>query len=153
MMESVMKKRNQIIPEVHIIIKKNDKYLLARRCNTGYQDGKYHFPAGHIENDESPKQAATREAQEETDLVVHEKDLKFVHVMYRNIDNEGDRVAFFFETNIYDGEARINEPEKCDDIGWFTKDKMPDKIMPYVKRAFDYISRGIKYSEVKNIDY
>ena len=45
-----MANRNKAIPAVYIFLEKDGKFLIARRCNTGYQDGNYQVPAGHIDD-------------------------------------------------------------------------------------------------------
>ena len=46
--ENHMKIRNKTVPAAYIILKKDGKVLLARRCNTGYEDGNYHITSGHV---------------------------------------------------------------------------------------------------------
>ena len=43
------KERNKIIPASYAVLIKDNKVLLVRRFNTGYEDGKYSLPAGHVE--------------------------------------------------------------------------------------------------------
>jgi 8-oxo-dGTP pyrophosphatase MutT (NUDIX family) len=38
---------------VHLLLIKNDQILLLRRFNTGWQDGFYSLPAGHVDAGES----------------------------------------------------------------------------------------------------
>ena len=42
--------------------------LLSRRYQTGWHDGEYSVPAGHVEAGETVTQAALREAREEVGL-------------------------------------------------------------------------------------
>ena len=39
------------------------------------------------------------------------------------------------------------EPNKCDDIGWFELDNLPENTIPYIKHAIECISKNIVYSE------
>ncbi len=146
-----MKKRYRIIPEVHIIVKKDDKVLLCRRYNTGYEDGKFHFPAGHVENNESPQETAIREIKEEANLTVNKKDLQCVHVMYRNFEKEIDRIAIYFQTDHFTGIPKIVEQNKCDKVDWFPVDNFPKNTIFYVKKAYDFINKKQMYSEVREM--
>ena len=50
---------------VFIIFQKEDQIWLQRRANTGYRDGEYDVPSGHVEVGEAMSAAAVREAKEE----------------------------------------------------------------------------------------
>ena len=47
---------------VYIILIKDGKILLGRRFNTGWQDGNYGLPSGHLEPEESMMEALLRES-------------------------------------------------------------------------------------------
>ncbi len=80
--------RNKIIPAVFLLLQKDNNVLLQRRYNTGFQDGKYTLISGHVEKGEPPMKAVCREAKEEAGIIVKEKDLTFLHVLYRrSFDN------------------------------------------------------------------
>ncbi|MGB2762695.1 MAG: NUDIX domain-containing protein [Minisyncoccales bacterium] len=90
----MLKERFKITPSVYLVLIKDDKILLSRRYNTGYFDNHYSFPAGHLDGEETLKQAMIREAREEIGIVLNPKDLELIHTMNRRIpDNE--RVDFF----------------------------------------------------------
>lgn len=58
--------------------------LMLRRANTGWMDGFYSLPAGHVEvGHESVKEAMVREAKEEVGIDIQEKDLEVLSVMHR----------------------------------------------------------------------
>jgi 8-oxo-dGTP diphosphatase len=137
--------RFKLILSVYLILVKDDKVLLLRRANTGYEDGKYSLPAGHADGDEPGREATAREALEEAGIKVKPQDLKFAHCMHRLQNDE--RVDFFFTADKWEGEPKNMEPEKCDDLSWFPLDNLPDNIIPYIKQSLESQRDGIYYSE------
>ena len=138
------KERFKVIPAVYLILKTEDKYLFGKRLNTGYMDGFYQFPSGHIEGNESLKTAMTREAKEEIDLDIAQKDLNLVFVSHRFIENEAERVDFFFECiNFDEKQIKNNEPEKCSDLKWLKKDNL--EIVSYIKEVLESLTQGGNY--------
>lgn len=132
------------------ILERDGQILLARRCNTGYADGLYQMPSGHVEADEYPVEAAAREAKEEVGVDIAVRDLEFVHASYRinKVDGAGDYVDFFFKTNKWSGEPTNQEPEKCDELAWFSIHKLPENTVPVIKEVIAYIRDGKPFSEV-----
>ncbi len=99
-----MKIRNKPVPAVYILLEKEGKILLGRRMNTGYQDGNYQVPAGHVEEGELPTEAIIREAKEEVNVDLSLNDLELVHVEYRpKHDPSGDRIDLFFKAKKWGG--------------------------------------------------
>lgn len=144
-----MKTRNKATPAVYIFLQKEGDILLARRCNTGYQDGNYQVPAGHVEEGELPTEAIIREAKEEVGVDAEVKDLELVHVSYRpKHDDTGDRVDFFFRTEKWVGEPTIMEPNKCDDLKWVSPNDLPANITPHVRDAIQSTIKGVFYREL-----
>ena len=143
------RERNKAVPAVYLILRKGDKILLMRRQGSGYYDGWYSVPAGHVEAGELPLEGLVREIVEELDIVIDPKDTKLVHIMYRTKSDEtGDRADLFFLSTKWSGELRIMEPNKCDDIKWFPINALPEKMMHHVKEAIQNIEKGIIYSEL-----
>ena len=138
--------RYKFISAVHLILIKKDKVLLLRRFNTGYEDGNYGVPAGHIDQGERAKTAMIREAREETGIKINESDLEVVHIMHR-MGNDQERIDFFMTARKWTGEPRICEKNKCDELLWCDLDKLPQNVIPYIKSALKYISRNEFYSE------
>ncbi len=132
------------------ILERDGKILMARRFNTGYADGQYQMPSGHVEKDEYPIEAAAREAKEEIGVDIAIEDLKFVHASYRinKVDDAGDYVDFFFKATKWSGEVINAEPEKCDELVWVSMDAVPENTVPVLKEAVEYIREGLPFSEV-----
>ncbi len=144
-----MKTRNKAVPASYLFLEKEGKILVARRCNTGYQDGNYQVPAGHIEEGELPTEALIREAKEEINIDLSTKDLELVHVSYRpKHDETGDRVDFFFRAKTWSGEVTNMEPDKCDDLKWVSYDELPDNMTLHVMKAIKNMNKGVFFEEI-----
>ena len=121
---------------VNIILRKGDSVLLLRRANTGWADGYYTLPAGHLEGDEPLTQAAAREVHEEVGVIVESNNLRLVHVMHRsNREDDRERLDFYFMTEQWRGEPWLAEPEKSDDLGWYRASELPERTLENVTRA------------------
>lgn len=130
---------------VHLLFLTEDCILLARRYQTGWQDGQYSVPAGHVEAGETVTAAAIREAAEELGLALAPANLAVVHVMHRRSDDE--RVDFFCRVNGWTGPIRNGEPDKCDDLRWFPLVALPENVIPYIRHALACWQAGEAYSE------
>lgn len=135
-----------VVISSYMIFRQDDKVLLSRRCNTGYRDGEYGLPAGHIEENEFATAAAAREALEEVGVKVKTKDLIPAHIMHRHCGDH-ERIDFFFAVERWTGEITNAEPDKCDDVQWFAWDELPTNTIPYIRTAFGYYREGRFYSE------
>ncbi len=130
---------------VHLFFFRNGQVLLSRRFNTGYRDGEYSVPAGHLDGNETVRVAAQREAAEEVGVQIALDDILFSSVMHRN---EGDeRIDFFVAIRSWDGEPFNNEPDKCDELRWVPVTALPANTIPYVRRALEIHSKGICFDE------
>lgn len=131
---------------VFAAIIKDHKVLLLQRQNTGWLDGFWDTPSGHLEENETVQAAARRELQEETGLRVDEDELRLFHVC-QNYHSEGRPYIFFiFEAMQWSGEPTIQEPDKCADMRFFELDQLP-KVTPYVKLALGNLpDPGVTFS-------
>ena len=135
-----MKKRFRCTVAVHLLLIRGKKLLLLRRYNTGFCDGMFSVPAGHIDGNENVIEAMLRETKEEITVDVDEKDLKFTQVMHRKKPDE-ERIDFFFESQSWNGKIKIGEPDKCDKLEWADLDNLPENIVPYVRHAIEQYIR------------
>jgi len=130
---------------VHLFFFREHKILLLRRFNTGYGDGQYSVPAGHLDGGETVLAAAAREAEEEIGVRFEASDIQFSTVMHRIEDDE--RVDFFLHIRSWDGEPVNAEPDKCDELLWVDVNDLPENTIPYVRRAIQNHRTGIKFDE------
>lgn len=144
-----MSKAHTNVPASYLVLFKENKTLLLRRFQTGYEDGKYSVVAGHVDPGENFTQCMIREAKEEAGITLHRKDLRVCHIMHRDSHwaDDRERVEVFFTCDKWEGEITNMEPEKCDDLTWFDLDHLPENMIPYITKALHYISEGIPYSE------
>lgn len=145
----------KVTPSIFVALIKKDKVLLIRRQNTGWCDGFYDLPAGHLEDQEKLKQAAARELLEETGVTAKPKDLKLIHLHQNHHRPDNPHYGYIFKAAKWAGEPKLTEPEKSDDIGFFDLKNLPDKITPYVKEALENLDSGevtISYHEPDSIE-
>lgn len=127
------KKRFKLVVDVHLILRRENKILLLKRQNTGYEDGSYHLPAGHMDGNEPVTRALIRESREEIGIDIDEGDIQLVHIMHSMTNSE--RMGFFFETQKWSGEITNMEPEKCSELEWFDIAGLPTPMVPYALYA------------------
>jgi len=132
---------------VHLFFFRKNQILLIRRFNTGFRDGEYSVPAGHLDGGEAVMLAGIREGQEEVGVDIEERNMSFSTVMHRIEDDE--RVDFFVQVHQWQGEPFNAEPDKCDDVRWVEIDKLPVNTVPYVRQALSNHLNGISFAEYK----
>ena len=130
---------------VHLLFFRDNQILLLRRFNTGFEDGNYSIPAGHLDGDETVRVAAQREALEEIGVHIDIEDIVFANVMHRKSDDE--RVDFFVHIKAWDGEPFNTEPDKCDELRWCDLDSLPENTIPYVEQAIQNFRDGVVFEE------
>ena len=139
-------KRNQNVPASYLVLLKENKILLSKRFNTGYEDGNYSMIAGHVEEGETFTEAIIREAYEEAGIILQNYHLNVMHVMHRrSIDSE--RVDIFFIAKKWEGEIENKEPNKCADLSWFKLDNLPINTIPYIREVIYRVKDNVYYSE------
>jgi 8-oxo-dGTP diphosphatase len=133
---------------VHLLFFRDNQILLSRRFNTGYADGQYSVPAGHLDGGETVMDAAAREAEEEVGVKLEQSHMTFSTVMHRMEGNsEDERVDFFVHVQQWQGEPFNAEPDKCDDLRWVDIHQLPVNMVPYVKQALKNHLTGIPFDE------
>lgn len=131
---------------VYLILIRDGKTLLARRFNTGWMDGKYSLIAGHLDGKEKVTDAMIREAYEEAGIKIAKEDIRPLKVLHR-MSTDQEYMDFFFIAEKWEGEPKIMEPEKCDDMSWFPLSNLPENTLPHVKDVIEHYKDGIPFIE------
>ncbi|QDX93072.1 NUDIX domain-containing protein [Brevibacillus laterosporus] len=120
---------------VHIFLREDDKILLLRRYQTGYEDGNYSVVAGHLDGGEQVIEATIREAREEAGIELSPEQITITGIMHRFSMDE--RIDFFVTATEWLGEIYNAEPHKCDELAWFSIHDLPQNTISYIKKAIE----------------
>lgn len=144
----MVNKRLMFRAACYLLLIKGNKILLLRRFNTGWEDGKYTLISGHLEKSETVKQAMVREAKEEAGINLDTKDLRVVHTMHRKSNDDLEYIDFFLVARKWQGQPKIAEPEKCDEIRWFALNNLPGSTLLHIKLAIRSYANKVSFSEL-----
>jgi 8-oxo-dGTP diphosphatase len=117
--------------------------LLHLRQDTGYLDGHWATLAGHVEEGETARAAAAREALEEAGVRIDEADLEPLTTLHRITPGAGQveqRVDFFWTAHRWTGTPRITEPGKNAAMDWFPLTALPDPVVPHERTVLTGLS-------------
>ncbi|MEV0401835.1 NUDIX domain-containing protein [Actinoallomurus sp. NPDC050550] len=126
-----MPERYRSIIDVHVILERGDEILLLERQGTGYGDGMFHLPSGHLEQGESVADGAVREVREEVGVRVDPADLRLAAVVHHCHRPDLARVGMFFATARWEGEPYNAEPHKCGKLLWCDPAVLPSNTIGY----------------------
>lgn len=134
---------------VHVMLQRSgaqgDQLFLLRRAGTGFMDGYYVLPGGHVQAGESLTQAAARECEEETG--VRPASLRAVCVLpYRSGRHQGINVVF--EGGDLPGDPGLGEPAHCDRAAWFDRSALPHPVAPWLPEVLEMSARGDWFREL-----
>ncbi|GAA2407498.1 hypothetical protein GCM10010191_14790 [Actinomadura vinacea] len=117
--------------DVHVILEREGEILLLERQGTGYCDGMFQPPSGHLEDGETVIQGAAREAREEVGVHIDPADLRLATVVHYRQRPELTRIGFFFATDRWVGEPYNAEPDECAKILWTDPAVLPSNTIDY----------------------
>lgn len=138
--------RFKLIPSVYLILENDNKILLSRRFQTGFEDGKYGMVSGHAEEKETMREALSREVLEEIGINIDPSSLEHVLTMHRNCGDH-ERMDLFFRVDKWMGEINNKEPNKCSALSWFPLNEFREDTIPYINKAIECYLKGEKYCE------
>ena len=118
--------------------------LMLKRAGTGYCDGYFDLPGGHLEANEDIFDGMIREAKEEIGITIKREDMEILHIYHRY---KGGMLKFVFKTDKYNGIPINNELDKCEKIEWIDFEYLPENIVPSIKIELDNIKNCVYYSK------
>lgn len=110
--------------------------LLRRGSKSKNEKGLWSKPGGQIDFGEKVAEAMKREIKEETDLEIE----LWGYLPHTDhiIGEDGQHwVAFNYLGRVVSGVAKIMEPEKCEELGWFDLDKLPDGLQQTTRESVE----------------
>lgn len=139
-----MEDRLSIKAAVFVVLERDGKIFMLRRSNTGWGDGKWTVPSGHVEKGQTIVAAAQAEAFEETTVTIAAEDLEFLHTQYLL-----DRYAnYYFKATKWEGEPEIGEPHLASECGWFSYEKIPEDTIVQILEVLNEVKEGNYFSDM-----
>ena len=129
---------------VYGVLRESERILLIRRAGTGYRDGEWSLPAGHLNGGEDAVTGLVRELREELGIVAEPTSCRLVLVMHSAPEDSADweYLNLFFVVNNWVGEPVNAEPAKCSELRWADVSALPAGVVDYVGEALIAIEQG-----------
>ncbi|MFN2636936.1 MAG: NUDIX domain-containing protein [Gemmatimonadaceae bacterium] len=138
-----MTQRQQVTVDVHVILERADRVLLCLREGTGYADGLFCLPSGHLDDGETVIDCAIREAREEVGVLIDPDHLRPATVVHHLSPEGRPRIGVFFAVSEWGGEVVNAEPNKCGGIEWVPADQLPGNTVPYTAAGLEFYRSGV----------
>lgn len=108
-------KYDQLKVTAGVLVEKDNKVLLVKRAIQPWR-GYWYLPAGFVENDESPRDAAEREGFEETNLKISTGHL--INIYFYKDDPRGNGLLILYSGIITCGEEKLSS--EVQEISFFS---------------------------------
>lgn len=148
----MMEDRNyQVTLAVNCCLQREDgKMLFLLRQNTGYEDGHYGLPGGHVDPGETIVQAAIREIEEEVGVYVTAENLTLVQQHVRL--GGAPYLNSLYICSEWEGEPFNSEPNVCAHLKWATVDGLDAPLMSHLAHSLKCLEAGIKESVLNDLE-
>lgn len=122
---------------VGLAILRDGKLLLYKRMRPP-EVGFWNIVGGKVDVLEPAELAAKREAEEETGLSIGK--IEFVSVTEQIVTADRQHwVSLLYKTDDVTGEAKLTEPDKLSDFGWFDLDDLPEPLSAFTKAILPFL--------------
>ena len=124
-----MKKNPTVVLVVAGALRRDDgRWLMHQRPLNKRHGGLWEFPGGKVEAHEKPKEALSRELQEELAIELDSRSFKQAEFAVEECDGGGGRIVILlYISRQWEGEPRAVEGEA---IGWFTPEEIAELSKP-----------------------
>lgn len=109
-------------PAAGVLVERDGLLLLVRRARPPFK-GYWDIPGGFLEEDESPRHGAVREAREETGLRIAVGGLVGV---YHDKNGADYTVNLYYRARVLGGREKAGDD--ADDLRWFAPREIPTRI-------------------------
>ena len=120
-----------------VLVVEAERVLLVKRA-LAPQKGKWSIPAGFVDADEDPAQAAARECLEETGLRVAIDTL--LDVIAGKEHPRGASIVIVYRAHILGGELAANDDAA--EAGFFDPNTLPELAFDATRRALEHLDRN-----------
>lgn len=124
--------------------------LLQHRGQTEMLPNVWDCISGHVEAQETVRQAMVREVYEELAIEVNAEDLQFVGLTHLRLDDETTYYNIYLTTDKFVGTPKIMETDKHDGLKWINLadlQHMANDIVENRYHAIQHLGKAPFYSE------
>ena len=127
-------------------IRDRGRVLLQLRADGLFGAGLWNGPGGHVEDGESPSEAAVREVREETSLTVCDLLNHGFLTFYLGDSTEPAYMVHVFSTERFEGDPRASKEGR---LKWFPEDRLPyDHMFPDDPHWVPHLLAGHRFQGV-----
>ncbi|MFT7507805.1 MAG: mutator protein MutT [Acidimicrobiales bacterium] len=141
-----MSNRHNVHAAVFVVLERDDTVFILRRANTGWADGMWTLPSGHIDQGQTAVEAAIVESKEEAGITILPEHLEFIHV-HHVFDVY---VNYYFRATQWEGEPMLGEPELCSEVQWCKRTELPQDTIMHVLKMISDVDAGLQFSDIEN---
>lgn len=117
-----------------VIQRADGRVLLCKRMKAP-EAGHWNIVGGKVDHMEISAEAARREAEEESGLMIGA--VEFLCLSEEIVPADGQHwVSLIYVTRDFTGEPQLTEQDKLSEIGWFALDDLPQPLSVFSKTAF-----------------
>jgi mutator protein MutT len=126
-----------------IIFDDQGRVFMAKRGQKAKNErGKWEFPGGGVEFGETMSDCIKREIFEEYGIMIELTD-QLEAIDHLIPDEKQHWIAVTYLAKIVKGTPKIMEVEKCDEIGWFEIDKLPQPMSIVSTASLDLLNKHL----------